>query len=194
MRDAMTDRLRRLQNQIDVLKSRNESLRAELERARLGVQAPWTDFVEAADAVLGDGSAVKLDPSKPMPVPGDAKELEGKLAAPVIFVNSRYQVSQFPPQAIGRENGKPVLLFHLSIKRVDGAAIHDWRDLQRIKNEILGEEAEGVELYPAESRLVDGANQYHLWVLVGSRFPFGFSDRLVAEPGGMEGVQQRPHE
>jgi hypothetical protein len=71
---------------------------------------------------------------------------------------------------------------HLSIRRNDRAPARDWRDLQRIKNDIYGPEAEGVELFPAESRLVDLANQLHLWVLVtGERLPIGFHDgRVVA--------------
>lgn len=47
-------------------------------------------------------------------------------------------------------------------------------DAQRIKNELLGDEYEACELYPAESRLVDGANQFHLWAING-QFPFGFA-------------------
>jgi len=34
---------------------------------------------------------------------------------------------------------------------------------------IVGEEHEAFEVYPAESRLVDTANQYHLWVSRTSR-------------------------
>jgi hypothetical protein len=83
----------------------------------------------------------------------------------------------------------------LSIKRRDKAPIHDWRDLQRIKNDLIGEENEAVELYPAESRLCDSANQYHLWVLADPelRFPFGYNERFVAE-GNWEGSKQRPFE
>jgi len=68
-------------------------------------------------------------------------------------------------------------LLHLSIKRIDNKPIHSWRDLQFIKNELVGQECEGLELYPAESRKVDYANQYHLWVFKdkGLRFPVGFS-------------------
>lgn len=66
----------------------------------------------------------------------------------------------------------------------------DWRDFQRIKNELLGDEYEACELYPAEDRLVDGANQYHLWAING-QFPFGFDERLVSEDQN-DGVQQRP--
>lgn len=70
----------------------------------------------------------------------------------------------------------------LSIRREDRAAARDWRHFQRIKNEIAGPEREAVELYPAESRLADLANQYHLWVLPeGQQFPFGFKERSVSD-------------
>jgi hypothetical protein len=65
-------------------------------------------------------------------------------------------------------------MVHLSIKRVDRGHVKDWRHLQQIKNDILGDEAEAVELFPAESRRVDIANQFHLWCkLPGERFEFG---------------------
>lgn len=86
---------------------------------------------------------------------------------------------------------------HLSIKRNDREPIRDWRDLQRIKNEICGPEREGLELFPAESRLIDSANQFHLWVApIGVKFPIGYdAGRLVAEKtdGGSKS-KQRPFE
>jgi hypothetical protein len=86
-------------------------------------------------------------------------------------------------------------LVHLSIKRNDRLPIHDWRDLQRIKNEILGPEHEAMELYPAESRVVDTANQYHLWCFLGERAPFGYeAQRCVMEETGETGAKQRPFE
>ena len=70
----------------------------------------------------------------------------------------------------------------LSIKRNDRQVIHDWRELQRIKNLIVGEEVEAVEIYPAESRVHDTANQYHLWCFApGYQLPFGYADRFVAD-------------
>lgn len=45
----------------------------------------------------------------------------------------------------------------------DGEARHDWRDFQRIKNDLVGAEWEAIELYPAESRLMDPSNYYMLW-------------------------------
>ena len=79
-------------------------------------------------------------------------------------------------------NLEDIEMWHLSIKRHDREPFHDWRVMQRIKNAICGPEAEGVELYPAESRLVDTSNQYHLWVVVGGvRFPFGWTERAVID-------------
>lgn len=58
-----------------------------------------------------------------------------------------------------------------------------WRILQEVKNTLLGPEFEAVELYPAESRKVDMANQYHLWAWrrEGRQFLFGFQERRVRE-------------
>jgi len=73
-------------------------------------------------------------------------------------------------------------MIHLSIRRMDREAIHDWRDLQEIKNLIVGTEHEAMEIYPAESRLVDTANQYHLWVFADPtvRIPIGWFQRLTS--------------
>jgi hypothetical protein len=85
---------------------------------------------------------------------------------------------------------------HLSIKRRDKVAIHDWRELQRIKNAIVGNECEAMEIYPAESRLVDTANQFHLWAFTDPEYkiPFGFDyGRVVMdEDNGQDGSKQRP--
>lgn len=76
--------------------------------------------------------------------------------------------------------GRPI--FVLSVRREDRKALMDWRDLQWIKNQILGPEVEAVQLFPAESRLVDTSNQYYLFAYdEGQTFPFGFSDRMVTE-------------
>jgi hypothetical protein len=130
---------------------------------------PWTPFQEAT-------------------VP-DAKWPKDEFPSHV-YLNSRYQVMVYDKRMVGEM--KHVSITHLSIKRLDKESIHDWRDLQRIKNELCGPEREAVELYPAESRLMDTSNQYHLWVLPeGMGFPFGYIGRaVVKESGG--GAKQRP--
>jgi hypothetical protein len=60
-------------------------------------------------------------------------------------------------------------MVHINIRRIDGAAVFDWRHRQRIKNEIVGEECEAFEIYPAESRLSDESNKYHLWAITDPR-------------------------
>lgn len=117
------------------------------------------------------------------------REVE-RLKLQEIWINSIYQVNILrlkPNETKGPE------LIHLSIKRRDKDTCHDWRDFQRIKNELVGPEFEAVELYPAESRLVDTANQYHLWVINDPtfRWPFGFGERLVIKESG-GGATQRP--
>lgn len=69
---------------------------------------------------------------------------------------------------------------HLSIKRYDRAAVHNWRHFQQIKNEICGDFFEAVELYPSEARIADNANQYHLFVMPeGVDIPIGFAGGMV---------------
>ncbi|MBM3459847.1 MAG: hypothetical protein FJX77_15105 [Armatimonadetes bacterium] len=103
-----------------------------------------------------------------------------------LFENDRYQVirREYPDGPFGA-------YVHLTIRRRDGAACHDWRDFQRIKNELVGPETEGVEIYPAESRLVDTANHYHLWVFRQYTIPLGMNRRELSDGGA--GVSQRPH-
>lgn len=95
------------------------------------------------------------------------------MAAPQVFTNDTYrvQVRRDPP------------IVQLTISRLDGEPAKDWRHFQQIKNELVGPEFEAIELFPAESRLVDMDNEYHLWVNTetGFRFPFGYGRRHVAE-------------
>jgi len=97
--------------------------------------------------------------------------------------------------SVGRYDDREII--HLSIKRIDKEPIHDWRDLQEIKNLLVGKENEAVELYPAESRRVDMANQFHLWCFADPsvKVPFGFNDGRVVvdyDENDNSGVKQRP--
>ena len=144
-----------------------------LVEARRGIAAPiaWTPFepatLRAADAALRGNLA-----------PGD-----GKID---VFVNSRYQVIR-----TALADG----MIYLSIKRHDQAAIRAWRDLQRIKNELVGPECEGMEIFPAESRKLDGANQFHLWVSADpQRRLTGDGPRIVEAPRPEDRHGQDPFE
>tara|TARA_R110002020_G_scaffold285795_4_gene501313 strand:+ start:1178 stop:1708 length:531 start_codon:yes stop_codon:yes gene_type:complete len=82
---------------------------------------------------------------------------------------------------------------HLSIKNLDRSSRHDWRDFQDIKNQLVGTEVEAMELYPAESRLLDECNQFHLWCLPeGEQVPCGrFAGRRVDSEPKAIGTSQR---
>lgn len=141
-----------------------------------------TEIERTADALLkkweaGDATARALLPS--VTRRGDAMEhireiVKAEANRGDVFLNDTYQV------IVAKLMEDQV---HLSIKRIDRQPIHDWRDLQEIKNQLVGPECEALELYPAESRRVDAANQYHLWCCTDDnfRFPFGFHTRAVGD-------------
>ena len=101
------------------------------------------------------------------------------------FANDLYVVTR---RQMHSDNPEAPKLYHLSIRRQDREPCRDWRDFQRIKNQLCGPEWTGVELYPAESRKVDGANQYHLWCFDVPDFGFGFSKRIVAKQAQIDQV------
>lgn len=69
----------------------------------------------------------------------------------------------------GEEAGR----VHLAIRTISNAE-PPWRDLQRIKNELFGPERLAVQVYPADSRLIDQADMYHLFILpTGTELGFG---------------------
>lgn len=111
-----------------------------------------------------------------------------------IVKNNIYQVAIKDTMLDGQSGH----MLHLSIKRIDRkpVGIERFRDFQRIKNELVGPENEAVEIYPAESRLVDSANQYHLWTFkrTSDRFPFGMSDRRFVTGESHAGAVQQPFE
>lgn len=97
------------------------------------------------------------------------------------WMNSSYVVVKYKPETM---EGCPHPVTHLSIRSIDRSARHDWRDFQAIKDQLMGEDAEAVELYPARARLLDAANQFHLWCLPpGCRFPVGFQVVLPMPTG-----------
>lgn len=104
---------------------------------------------------------------------------EKPLLTPIaIWINSRYIVQEYD---VSEEYEMPIT--QLSIKNNHNNHLaHDWRDLQRIKNEICGEEKEAVEVYPAMSRMVDTSNQFHLWVFMDKApIILGWKEGMVLE-------------
>ena len=132
--------------------------------------AVWTPFAQAVLHEDPDRHATLLKASR----------------ANAVFRNSRYTVYV---------RVLPLGFVHLSIKRNDRSPMHDWRELQRIKTALMGPEVEAVEIYPAESRVVDGSNQYHLFCYPrGIQCPLGFFDGRWVTEGSVMGEKQRPFE
>ena len=103
-----------------------------------------------------------------------------------VYVNDIYTVTKadaVQAEMVQHRDGGWPPMWYLSIKRNDKEVIWDWRELQEIKNLICGESNEGMQLFPAESRVVDTVNQYHLFVLKEPNLfiPVGFPTREVSD-------------
>ena len=123
------------------------------------------------------------------------KALKRMMETESVYKNDKFQVTV---RDMGRPFGAnaPAMLW-LSIKRLNKEPITDWRTLQEVKNALLSPEHEAVELYPAESRVTDTANQYHLFAFRDSRnrWPFGFTDGKKLYTASPEsGAKQRAKE
>lgn len=106
-----------------------------------------------------------------------------------VWINDIYQVQ------VGHcgPNNK---VMHLNIRRRDGGMFKDWRHFQQIKNQLAGEEREGFEIYPRESRKVDTSNKWHIFVLPEGQSldAVGWQQRDVQydENRNVPGLRQRP--
>jgi hypothetical protein len=58
------------------------------------------------------------------------------------------------------------------IQTVDDRPIQNhWSELQRIKNEIFGEQVTAIEYFPPQSELVDKHNIYWIWIFLDGVLP-----------------------
>lgn len=73
----------------------------------------------------------------------------------------------------------------LGIERVDQQPFQNWAILQHIKNALVGPECEGMQIFPAESRLVDRGHVYWLYCFSDPavRIPCGVQERHVSRDG-----------
>jgi hypothetical protein len=78
------------------------------------------------------------------------------------YTNGRYDVV-YAVVAVEHPDYGALQCIRLQVCNWDQSAQHDWRDFQRIKNDLVGEDWEAVELYPAEARLLDPSNAFYLW-------------------------------
>ena len=132
-------------------------------------------LVEAMTKLKGD-----------MSISEAADNIMNQMQGGEVWKNNIYQVHKL--HCLDMHN-RPMI--HLSIKRIDKNPICDWRHMQRIKNKLVGDEYEAVQLFPAESRVVDMANQYHLWCLPNKQqFPIGWETGIKIETSTRGGKQR----
>jgi hypothetical protein len=129
--------------------------------------------------------------------PQSLRAMYDKLRRDKIYLSDQYQVAIDKDPRHGYAG---TIIWHLSIKRIDKEPIMDWRDLQAIKSQLCGDEAEAIQLFPAESRKVDTSNQYHLWVFMkaGSlrlpRLPVGWTTEMVIDEAVTGKAKQRSYD
>lgn len=115
--------------------------------------------------------------------PAVAEQMMQQQLSEKMFINDTYRVCVSDRHWTGT-TGWPSMI-HLTVMRLDQQPFRSWEDMQTIKNLFVGDEAEGIEIYPAESRLVDCGNSYHLWVFSDPNFriPMGWKGRMVQGAG-----------
>lgn len=116
------------------------------------------------------------DAGIPKPTRRDAKKVLLDHMAEMWYANDKYQVAVDYSQWDSKKGDG---IIWLSIKNHERTTGISWQHKQWIKNDICGEEMEAVEIFPAESRMVNTANQYHLWVM--KKVPFGFPVGFVTK-------------
>ena len=119
--------------------------RASEKEGRRLQKLEWNDFKDVTSeaiqkSIMINGSLNKSYPDK-------------------VFQNNHYIVQAF--HKIWR---KGQFYDKIMIRRSDSKPIEKFSTLQRIKNEIFGEEIEAIQFFPKESELIDEANLYWLWV------------------------------
>jgi hypothetical protein len=70
---------------------------------------------------------------------------------------------------------------HLGISSLSGER-PTWPEAQRIKDELAGEKATAVEVYPPRAEVVDEADMYHLWIV--PPLPFSLRPAPTEAPTG----------
>lgn len=101
----------------------------------------WTPFEEIQD--------------RPVPLPDGCTK---------VVKNSRWMVFYYRP-ALTWMGMAQLIMIRSAAATWEPPKGHSWGDFQRIKNELFGEDAQAVELYPRARDLVDQANLYWLWIL-----------------------------
>lgn len=151
-----------------------------VEEARLPDEEAWEPLQRATHVPMSEQAKALIRARG-----GDEKLIE-ELDDSELWKNAIYTVSVTRWDDGGQWHGA---VQELSIRRNDRQPVHDWRHFQQIKTELAGAEVEALEMYPAESRLMDTANQYYVYCLPpGRRIEMGYlGPRNVVDADQQEG-------
>lgn len=83
------------------------------------------------------------------------------------FKNTRYVVMVYDNSLVTTGTAIRVMVQ----KHNDTPILNHWYEMQKIKNEIFGEETIAVEYYPAKSQLIDDHNIYWFWIFPDNVLP-----------------------
>lgn len=131
-----------------------------------------------------------------------ASQEETQEAWRIFAASDLYETAEYLVQLIkaGHDHLSGALsTFTLVISRKDETPVSDWRDVQEIKNRMVGRDVDAVEIFPAASRGYDYRNRTVLFCYVGGsepgntppRLPFGARQRIVTNQSILPHCQQR---
>jgi len=83
------------------------------------------------------------------------------------FKNTRYMVMVFDNRKVSTGFAIQVLIQ----KHDDTPILNHWSEIQKIKNEIFGNEITAIEYFPPESKLVNQYNIYWIWIFPDGVLP-----------------------
>ena len=83
------------------------------------------------------------------------------------FRNTRYTVMVYDNSPTTKGSATKVMVQ----KHDDTPILRHWSEMQKIKNEIFGEETTAVEYYPAQSKLIDVHIIYWFWIFPNDQLP-----------------------
>lgn len=163
----------------------NRKQRRQHERRQRKRKAPDAEKVTLTESVSDHATIMVENP----PWTPFRRCAEAERGGAERWENSRYTVALYGPEDTPTPEGWPGVV-HLSFRHNANIAITDFRDMQRIKSEMVHPEAMALQIFPGESQLVDLCNQYHLWVMVPESWPNvpeGFDWRAAWLPIGFMG-------
>lgn len=90
------------------------------------------------------------------------------------YRNTRYTVMVYDNSMVTTGTAIQILVQ----KHDDTPIVNHWSELQKIKNEIFGEETTAIEYFPAESVLTDKHNIYWMWIFPDGVLPLPVAPEL----------------